>query len=433
MFESPSHGTIPVSPNSTPAIPTMESLSVSSYIRSRRTGLAVMPLLCAAALLVAACGGSTADGETDNGGNGAASAATGELLLGHDDVATASEAEIGRVIQLSGPLSPKDQAVLRAQVSGTISDQSVDNGSRVQAGQRLLIIKAEGVVSQAAGAQAAVAAAQANVAVAAKQLDAAKALFDAGAMSAIERQSAEAGYEAAQAQLAAAKAQAAGADEAAGRTSVRAPYAGVISNRRKQNGEPVSVGDELLTVVNSQVLELPGQIGVTDAVHVKPGQSVVFSLDAFPGETFSGRVARMDPVANPGTRQVGVYVDLPNSNGRVMGGQFARGQITLNGSKSVIVPGTAVLNAAADGSGGSVYVIADGKLMRRPVVVGARDEATGMIAIVSGVRAGEQVLRTPSDALRDGTPARVLSAGDASPSATPTSAGSPDSASAAKE
>ncbi len=433
MAKKSSYGTTPVSSNSTPAIPTMESLSILSYIRFRRSSLAAMPLVCAAALLVAACGQPVADGETTMDTSGAASATSGELLLGHDDVVTAGEAEIGRVIQLSGPLSPKDQAVLRAQVAGTISDQSVDNGSSVRAGQRLLTIKAEGVVSQAAGAQAAVAAAQAGVAVAARQLDAAKALFDAGAMSAIERQSAEASFEAAQAQLAAAKAQAAGAAEAAGRTSILAPYAGVISSRRKQNGEPVSVGDELLTVVNSQVLELPGQIGVTDAVHVKPGQSVVFSLDAFPGETFSGRVSRMDPVANPGTRQVGVYVDLPNANGRVMGGQFARGQITLNGSKSVVVPTTAVLDAGADGTGGAVYVIVDGKLMRRSVVVGTRDEATGMIAVISGVKAGEQVLRTPTDALRDGTPVRVLSAGDASRSATPTSARSSDSASAAKE
>ncbi len=373
-----------------------------------------------AVLMVAACGSPKGADGADTTTDG------GTLLLGREDIAVAEEAEIGISIPLSGPLSPRDRAVLRAQVPGTIADQRVDNGSRVQAGQRLLTIRALGVVSQAEGAKAAVAAAEAGVAVARKQLDAATSLFAAGAMSAIERQSAEAGFEAAQAQLAAARAQAAGAEEAATRTVVVAPFAGIISNRRRQNDEPVGVNDELLTVVDSRVLELSGQIGVTDAVRVRPGQTVAFALDAFPGENFSGRVVRMDPVADAGTRQVGVYVELANAGGRIVGGQYARGSIDLGSSKHIVVPATAVVDAGADGSGGSVFVIVDGRLTRRAVVVGARDDATGMIAVMSGVSAGEQVLRTPSVGLREGTAARILGADDAS--ATPAATGEADSA-----
>lgn len=366
---------------------------------------------------LAACGGSKTSNEA-----AAAVADTGALLLGAEDVALAREAEVGNAIQLSGALRPRDVAVLRAQVPGTISELRVDNGIRVQAGQRLLTIRAAGVVSQAAGAKASVAAAEAGLAVARKQLEAADALFTAGAMSAIEHQSARASFEAAQAQVAAARAQATSADEVAGHTSVVAPFAGVISNRRKQSGEPVSMGDELLTVVDSRTLELPGQVGVADASRVRTGQTVTFTLDAFPGETFTGKVARMDPVADAGTRQVGVYINLPNANGRIVGGQFARGRIDLGVVRAVVVPTTSVIQGA-DSAASAVYVIEGGKLVRRSVKVGPRDDAAGVVAIISGLSAGEQVLRTPTPSLREGTATKVLPADGSSDSVTAGTAG----------
>lgn len=419
-----------MSPMSTPMSAPMPALvsSPTSMFLVRLVATSVL------ALTVVACGrGSAEDAPAVAAGDSAT------VVLGAEDVAVAREAEIGTTIQLSGALRPKDVAVLRAQVVGTVVDLRVDNGARVQAGQRLLSIRAAGVVSQVAGARASVAAAEANLAVARKQLDAAQALAAAGAMSAIDRESAEAGFRAAQAQLAAANAQAVGAEEMAGRTAVTAPFAGVVSNRRRQNGEPVAMNDELLTVVDSRVLELPGQIGVADAARVHTGQRVQFTLDAFAGETFDGRVARMDPVADAGTRQVGVYVELRNPTGRIVGGQFARGRIDLGASRSVVVPITAVVDAAADGTGGSVFVIEGGKLVRRQVAVGSRDDAAGVIAIRSGVAAGEQVLRTPTSALRDGAPARVLPA-DGGVVSTPATADAPagtpttkDSASAVRE
>jgi RND family efflux transporter MFP subunit len=384
------------------------------------------------ALSLAACGGSgekVADTTT---------ADANALMLGSVDVAVATESDIGSSILLSGALQPKDVVILRAQVAGTITDLRVDRGSRVQAGQRLLSIRAAGVMSQAAGAKAQVAAADANAAVARKQAEAARALYAAGAISAIEKETAEATLEAAQAQAAAARAQSTSANEAAGFATVTAPFSGVVSARTRQNGEAVGVNDDILTVVDSRVLELSGQIGVADAARVRPGQVVLFSLDALAGEPFRGRVARVDPVADAGTRQVGVYVELPNANGRIVGGQFARGKIDMGSSKSVVVPITAVLDAAADGTGGHVFVIADGKLTRRDVVIGARDDATGMVAIKSGVSAGEQVLRTPNGSLREGSVVKIVPA-DGDAAATPATVPpasmpmSPDSSSKAKE
>lgn len=339
--------------------------------------------------------------------NGAeATRETPPLVLGPNDVAVARLADIGSAVVISGPLEPAQVVNVRAQASGTVSGLRVDRGTSVRAGQVMAVIEAAGVRSQAAGARAGVAAARANLAVAEQRLEAARILRQAGAMSEIDYRSAVAGHEAAQAQLAAAEAQAATAGEAAARTAITAPITGVVSQRFVQGGEAVNPGTPLFTVVNSSVLELAGQMGVAVAARVQVGQPVVFALDADPGREFRGRVARMDPTADPGTRQVGVYVHLANPGGRIVGGQFARGRIVTRSSQQVVVPETAIRDG---GTSPSVLVVRGDRVERRPVTLGDRDESSGLIAVLSGVQAGETVLVATSADIPEGTRVTVAS------------------------
>jgi RND family efflux transporter MFP subunit len=368
-------------------------------ITTRRAMASILTLL--------SLGGAIACGKGEDEASDSASATTAgpALVLGAQDVAIAQAGEVGASITLSGPLEPKEQVTLRAQVGGTVQELRVDRGSSVVRGQRVARIQAAGVQSQAAGAQAQVAAAQANLAVARQRRDAAERLRAAGAMSEIDARSAVAQYEAAEAQLAAARAQLAGAGEAAGFTTIESPINGVVSDRKVEPGEAVNPGAELLTVVDSRTLELAGQVGVADAGRVKVGQKVSFALDAFPNEQFTGRVARIDPVANTGTRQVGVYVELPNPGGRIVGGQFARGSIATGagGARGVLVPQGAVQRPTPESATGSVFVVENGRIARRDVTLGAVDEATGMVLVLQGVRAGERVIAVPSTDVREGT------------------------------
>ena len=355
------------------------------------------------ALGLSACSG-TAESKPEHAGSTAA--APTPLLLGQQDVFTAELVAGGGSVTLSGPLTPKEQVTLRAQVSGTVANLRVDRGSTVRRGQVLATIRAAGVQSQAAGARAGVAAAQAGLAVARQRLDAANTLRQAGAMSDIDHRSAQAAFESAQAQVAAARAQAASAGEAAGYMTIVAPINGVVSDRKVQDGEAVDPGGELLTVVNSGVLELSGQIAVSDAARVRVGQPVVFSLDAYPSETFRGRVARIDPLADAGTRQVGVYVELANPTGRVIGGTYARGSINTGAgvaTSQVVIPATAVRDADVQGAGAHVLVVQSGRVAKRLVTLGSRNGATGTVAILSGLEAGEKVIATSGSALKLGT------------------------------
>ena len=348
--------------------------------------------------LLAACGGAPADAA-------AADPAPPATVLTANDVAVVRMADLTTGIALTGSLEPAERVALTAQVGGTITNLRVDRGSPVRRGQALATIRAEGVRSQAAGAEANVAAAQANVELARRQRDAAQRLFQAGATSSLDAQGAQAAFEAAEAQLAAARAQAVATREDAARTVITAPITGSVSARHVEAGEAVSAGDPILTVVNTSVLELAGRIPVDRAAGVRVGQPVAFALGAFPGREFAGTVARIDPAADPETRQVGVYVRLPNAKGEIIAGQFARGRVAgQRVENAVVVPVSAVQGV---GSAAAVYVIEGGTLSRRAVQTGARDEASGLVAITSGLKAGDRVLARPSAELADGTPVVV--------------------------
>lgn len=368
-------------------------------------------LVCIVSMLLIGCSGGAASDTPVN--------ATPSIVLGPDDVATARMTDVATGIVLTGSLDPSEIVEVKAQVAGTIATLAADRGISVKRGQRIGEIEAAGVRSQVSGARAgvaagesAIAAAEANVAALRQKLEGARQLHAAGAMSAVDLQSFEAQHEAAIGQLAAAKAQTAAAgaqlataSEAAARTTIEAPITGIISAREVSRGEAVNVGQTLFRVVNPDVLELSGQIPVTQATAVRVGQAVSFSLDAYPDQVFTGRVARIDPVADPNTRQVGVALELPNPGRRLIAGQFVTGRvITANIGKSITVPRAAL---RGDDKDRYVLVVENNTVQRREVTAGNIDPSRDTVAIASGLREGELVIVSPDRTITAGTDVRM--------------------------
>jgi membrane fusion protein, multidrug efflux system len=359
----------------------------------------VARVLLGGALLVglSACG---------NGESAEAEAAVEEdaIVLSEGDVQVAQTSEVAGGVVLTGSLQPYRIVEVKAQVPGIIGSLAVDRGDAVRQGQALASIEAAGIRGQAAGARAGVAAAQAQLALAQQQLESARTLYEAGAMAQLDFRAAQAAHESARAQLAAAEAQSAGAGEQARRATVTAPLTGEVSERQVNGGEAVSPGQSLFTVVSTEFLELAGQVPVDQAARVRPGQPAEFSLTAYPGQTFRGTVARVEPIANPETRQIGVYLRLANQNRALVGGLFATGRVLGQaGQSAVVVPAAAVRGS---GNASYVWVIEDGVVAKRPVVTGARDDERAMVAISSGLSGGEQVVVAPGE-LREGARVRV--------------------------
>jgi RND family efflux transporter MFP subunit len=315
------------------------------------------------------------------------------------DLATAEAGDVTAGVLLTGMLEPAVSVTVTAQAAGTVRALSADRGTVVRSGAPLATLTADGIRSNAAGAVAAVAAAEANLAVARTRRDAAERLYAAGATSRVDAENAKAVYAAAEAQVAAARAQLAAAEEQSSFTAVTAPIAGTVSARMIESGQAVRVGDALFTVVSTSTLELAGRVPVDQAAGIRVGQSVRFVIDAFPDREFTGRVDRKDPVADPSSRQVGVWVRIPNADGRITAGQYGRGEVAGQTVKDAVrVPATAVVG---EGEGAHVFVLAGDQLVRRAVVVGVRDVRAGLVAITSGVSAGERVLARPTPGLLD--------------------------------
>jgi RND family efflux transporter MFP subunit len=334
----------------------------------------------------AACRGGEA--ETDDN-----AADTAPMVLQPGDVAPVEALPLNAGVLLTGTLNPYRIVEVRAQVPGMVSRMAVDRGDAVRDGQLLAVIDAQGIRSAAAGAQAQVAAAQAALSVAQQRLESSRKLYERGAISEIDLKMAQAAFEAAEGQLAAARAQSASAGESARRANVTTPIAGEVSARHVSMGEAVSPGDPIVTVVNSTQLELAGQIPVVQAANVQPGQRVEFTLDAYPGQRFEGAVDRVDPTADPATRQVGVYLRLPNGGRRIVGGLFANGRVLTGAVDTVVsVPEAAV---RTEGEAPYVYAVEQDRLVRRSVVLGMRDPVSGRVQVISGVDVGARVLVAP--------------------------------------
>lgn len=343
----------------------------------------------------AACSKPSSDTTADSAG-------PTPIVVNAQDIAIAETRTIGSAVLVSGNLDPADVVEVKSQIAGTITGVRVDRGSPVNRGDVLAVIEAQGIRSQAAGAEAQVGAARAQLSVAQQRLEASKKLFDAGAISSIEYKTAQANVEAAEAQVAAARANAASANESAARATITAPISGVVSVRAVNGGEAVATNTALFTIVNSNELELHGQVGVTEAGRIRVGHPVTFTLDGYPNQMLRGSVARIDPTADPGTRQVGVYVRLANQGHRIVGGQYARGRIETGGTTTaVVVPEAAIASRQADSA--TVYVILGNRVARRPIIAGPRDDATGLVAVLSGLKAGDRVLLNPSSDIGEGT------------------------------
>lgn len=368
--------------------------------QSMRAG-AVLALVA----LLAACGGSDQQAQ--------ATVDTSDVIvLQPTDVATAQLESVAQGVLLTGTLNPYRIAEVRAQVPGMVSAIRVDRGDPVSAGQVMAVLDAQGIRSSAAGARAQVAAAEANLALAQQRYESSRKLYEAGAISQIDFQAAQAALEAARGQLAAAQAQSASASESARQATITAPFAGEVSSRMVNVGEAVNPGQALFQVVNSTALELAGQIPVRAASSVQRGQPVEFTIDAYPGQVFVGEVERVEPVADPTTRRVGVYLRMPNTGRTLVGGLYATGRIVTGAQDSVIVvPAQAVRE---QGGGTHVWVIANDVLEQRPVTVGSMDRSRGTAGIVSGLQPGEQVLIAPGNA-RAGTQVRISGVPAASP------------------
>jgi RND family efflux transporter MFP subunit len=191
---------------------------------------------------------------------------------------------------------------------------------------------------------------------------------------------------------------------------VTSPLAGVVAKRHVQPGEKVAFDSPLVTVVDLKLMEMQAAVPSSDVPELAIGRAVDLSIDGFGDRRFSGRIERINPATEAGTRAILVYVGIPNPDGLLRGGMFATGRIALSADANVpTLPQAAVRSEAGQSF---VWTIEDGKLVRRIVIVGRRDDDAGRIEIKTALPKGARVLAARFDNLKDGAPAIVRAPAD---------------------
>ena len=172
-------------------------------------------------------------------------------------------------------------------------------------------------------------------------------------------------------------------------TRVLAPTAGVIQTRSVENGERVSRGTSMFTLVRNDVLELAAAVPARQANAVRVGQEVHFAAD---GKSFDGRVARVSPTIDPASRAITVYVEVPNSKGLLKGGTFATGRVVSRELNNVLTIPQAAIRQSQEGGHPFVYRIDWRTVGIAQVQLGVIDERLGKAEVLDGVAAGDRVI-----------------------------------------
>jgi len=357
-----------------------------------------------AAALVAAL--ATSGCRAKAGGPGAG-AAQPKITVGASDVATAVRTTLRSGVPVSGSLEPKVDMTVGAPMAEQIVETYVEEGQRVEQGQPLVRFKDEVVTATANSARADVTTQRMQVTMAVAESSRAEALLREGAIAPRDRDNAVLALDAARGRLALSESQLANAEDRLTTSTLRAPAAGVVSKRYLQAGDRVDMGKPVMDIVDTRILQLTASVPVEFVGSLAVGRAVTLRAAQLDSMPITGRISRINPTADEATRQVRIYVDIPNGAGRLMGGIFVSGRVLLREAEGIAVPRGGV-RYEGDARTPVVYVVAGGMVHRRAVGVGVVDEEQGLTQITSGVKAGDLVVIGPVEGLSDGVPAEVL-------------------------
>ena len=332
-------------------------------------------------------------------------AAAAPLLLSPEDLVTVSPSPLASGPLITGSVEAERRADLRAEVSAIVLDVLKENGDPVRAGDLLVRLDQTAIRDALTSAEASARAAELAYEQAERQYQrmlkmreenmvSAQQLEDAG----IQRNSGQSDSEAARTQVVAARQQ-------LERTEVRAPFDGLVSNRKVSAGDTASVGKELMQVMDPASMRFEGRVSADSIREVAAGQSVYFRVQGFDEADFAGTVVRVNPAANETTRQVEVLVSFedPGQMPRVAG-LYAEGRIEARSTARLTVPAASILR---EGDNAFAWRFKDGALQQVALDLGAHDERTGRYAVDGGLAEGDTVLRYPGSTLKDGQAAEL--------------------------
>lgn len=318
-----------------------------------------------------------------------------------------------RWLPVSGTMQPVRQATVKAKVSGDVREITVREGDSVRAGQMLVRVDTADLDARVLERQGQLQSAKAQFALADKTNAMNQKLLKQNFISQNASDNAESSLEVAKGNLQAAQAQLRVAQNALRDAVAVAPLSGIVAKRHVQPGEKVAFDSPLVTIVDLRDMELQALVPSGDIPELAPGMTVDLAVDGYADRKFTGRIERINPSTEAGTRAILVFVGIPNAELALRGGMFATGRIALAAGAPVpTLPATAIRTEAGQSY---VWTIQDGKLAKRTILLGRRDDDAGRVEVRTALPVDTRVLASRFDNLKEGAPVLVRASGDVPP------------------
>ncbi|MCA3003075.1 MAG: efflux RND transporter periplasmic adaptor subunit [Rhodocyclaceae bacterium] len=321
------------------------------------------------------------------------------------DLAILGPVELGHVVPISGTLKPVVQAVVKSKVAAEVAQVHVREGERVASGQVLISLDTADLRARYDAQMASVAEMKARLDLARKNEANNRQLLQRNFISQNAFDAVSNTAEVAHANLKSAEAQAAISQRALNDATIRAPFNGIVAKRMVNVGEKVSPDMSVVQIVDLSRMELEAGVPVSEIPAIKIGQELSFTVDGFAARQFQGKVERINPTAEAGSRSISVFLSLANPELALKGGMFATGKLAAQSRGAVnSIPLVALRE---EGGQSYVFVIEQASIVRKPVSTGTRNVDLGLVEIRDGLDVGAQVVAVKMEGLKAGAKAIV--------------------------
>lgn len=360
----------------------------------RASSLAIVLLACS---LVACQKGVDAPGNVAKAATNPAESPA--ILISPEDVLTIRNGSLASGTVITGSIEPERRADLRAEVSAVVLQVLKENGETVRRGDLLMRLDDTSIRDALTSAEASERAASQALDQAERQFQRLKTLRASGMASAQQLEDAEIHRNNTQSDKAGAESRVVQARQQLQRTEVRAPFDGVVTERKTSAGDTAAIGKELVKVIDPSSIRFEGFVSADKINTVSLGQTVSFRVNGYGQQDFTGIVKRIDPSADTNTRQVAVFVNFTDKIQPSVSGLYAEGRIETSSKAVLMLPANALIN---NGDHSFAWQIKNGVLTKTSIVIGNRDPRHGDYPVLSGLVEGDAVIRNPQSSLKDG-------------------------------
>lgn len=308
-------------------------------------------------------------------------------------------------VRFTGTTQPIDQTIVKARVAGRLAEVLVREGDKVTKGQVLARFEATELQAKVNERQSAVDAARADARWTTRDRADKEQLASRNIVSQSAADQARSAAESRTSMVAVAEAQLEVARKNLADAEVTAPFDGVVGERIANQGESLPIDGKILALLDTSHVEIAAQMPAADVVRLRVGLAAIATLEGFGDKPFNGRITRISPTAQAGSRSIPVYVEILDRDEGLRGGLFGMGRVTIAETASAIAVPAAALRK--DEAGSFILAVVDGGLARKPVEI-VRSWLRGELVEVKGLEAGQLIVAAPLPGLKAGQKVKTV-------------------------